>query len=127
MFRLKNRYSRSLVYLLQCSSFAPNMIAAGVGFTITFELEFAKKFSHSKILLLDPSETGVNTVRALTLPQNIVFISKALGGYDGVIEFGFPDNPREGSFISGELSSNYCNETVKAVCTSVNNPLINLI
>ena len=100
---------------------SPVMIAAGVGFTMTFELEFAKKFVHSKIFLLDPSETGLNTVRLITLPDNITFISKALGGHHGFMEFGLPDNPEEGSFISGTLSKDYCNNRVKFPSTSVEN------
>ena len=99
----------------------PIVIAAGIGFTMTFELEFARKFADSIILLLDPSETGVNTVRSITLPENIVFIAKALGNNDGIMEFGLPDNPKEGSFISGVLPKDYCNGIIKLESTSVKN------
>lgn len=74
------------------------VVSAGVGKDISFELALADRY-RCRIILLDPSETGVETM-ALTRNQhpNITFVSKALAGRDGAIRITPPTDAAEGSW-----------------------------
>ena len=76
------------------------VVSAGVGRDISFELALARLF-HCRILLLDPSPTGISTM-SLTKNQhpNIQFLPLALTGRDGSVTMCEPGNPEEGSYSS---------------------------
>lgn len=75
--------------------------SAGVGRDITFEHALADRFG-AKIILLDPSPTGLET---MTLAENqrdeFIFLNAALAGHDGQLELAPPPDPEEGSWILG--------------------------
>ena len=89
------------------------VLSAGVGFSISFEESIEKKYG-CRVVLLDPSETGKNTIirKAETLSKNIEFLPYGLAGKSGYVEFGAPDRETEGSFKSyngtGDLFSFEC-------------------
>ena len=73
---------------------------AGVGKGITFEVALASITSRP-VLLLDPSPTGVDTVRELDRSNsldNVEFFPVGLAARAGVVEFSVPRDPREGSY-----------------------------
>jgi len=76
------------------------VISAGVGHDISFELGLIQRFG-CKILLLDPSPTGIAT---MALPENqhprLQFLPLAMTGQDGPITLHEPIYPEEGSFSS---------------------------
>lgn len=76
------------------------VISAGAGRDVSFELELIKCFG-CKVVLLDPSPTGIATM-ALAKNQHsqLEFIQAALVEKDGPISFFEPSNSEEGSFSS---------------------------
>ena len=74
------------------------VISAGVGRSITFEIDLANKYC-AKILLLDPSPTGIATINNTeNLPASIEFKPLGLTAQSGTIAFDLPENPEEGSY-----------------------------
>ena len=76
--------------------------SAGVGRDISFERELVARYG-MKIILLDPSPTGVETMRELEnrVPQ-FEFLPMAISGESGHIVLGPPPNPAEGSWVTTE-------------------------
>lgn len=76
------------------------VISAGAGRDVSFELELIKRFG-CKVVLLDPSPTGIATM-ALAKNQHprLQFIQAALVGKDGPVSFFEPSQSEEGSFSS---------------------------
>lgn len=76
------------------------VVSGGVGHDISFELGLIQRFG-CKILLLDPSPTGIAT---MALPENqhpnLKFLPLAMTGQNGPITFHEPTYPEEGSFSS---------------------------
>ena len=78
------------------------IISAGVGTSITFEQELIKRYN-SRIILLDPSPTGVKTIQQLSDRRNIDFLELGLAAKSGSVSFGLPDRADEGSFRVGSI------------------------
>lgn len=97
----------------------PFIISAGVGQSISFELQLAKMLPAGKIMLFDPSPTGMKTIRALTMPSNIEFKGVALNGSIDPIFLGLPDNPEEGSYRSLVANNQYSDDLFKVDTTCV--------
>lgn len=73
------------------------IVSAGVGHSISFEEAIIQKFD-ATIVLLDPSPTGVNTIKNKKDIRNIDFRAMGLAKQGGDISFGLPDSSEEGSF-----------------------------
>jgi FkbM family methyltransferase len=73
------------------------IVSAGVGHSISFEEAIIETFD-PRIILLDPSPTGVNTIKQKKDMRNIDFLEMGLAKEGGDISFGLPDNSDEGSF-----------------------------
>lgn len=82
-----------------------NVLSAGVGGAITFEKDLVNR-TGCKILLLDPSPTGVQT---MANPDNmhelIDYQVLGLAGNPGLIAFGKPDKLEEGSWKLGNVDT----------------------
>jgi FkbM family methyltransferase len=76
------------------------IVSAGVGNSITFEEDLTSKF-RTRIILLDPSPTGVRTMQAVVRTDLIEFSPRGLARRSGEISFAPPDRPEEGSFKKG--------------------------
>jgi FkbM family methyltransferase len=83
--------------LVEPSSF---VISAGVGTSITFEEDLVSMF-RTRIILLDPSPTGIRTMEAKPPNDLIEFSSRGLAKRSGNVTFDPPDRPDEGSFKKG--------------------------
>ena len=73
------------------------VVSAGVGKDITFEQDLVARFG-VRIILLDPSPTGIKTIANRSLPCNIEFHALGLAAQAGSVSFGHPDRSEEGSF-----------------------------
>ena len=73
------------------------VVSAGVGKDITFEQDLVARFG-VRIILLDPSPTGIKTIAKRSLPRNIEFHALGLAAQAGSVSFGHPDRSDEGSF-----------------------------
>ncbi len=74
--------------------------SAGVGRDISFEHALADRFG-MKILLLDPSPTGLETMRKSEHQRKeFEFMPVALAGHEGELSLSPPGNPEEGSWVS---------------------------
>ncbi|ACK51534.1 methyltransferase FkbM family [Methylocella silvestris BL2] len=76
------------------------IVSAGVGRSITFEEAIIKKFD-ATVVLLDPSPTGVETMKKKNDTRNIDFLEMGLASQAGEVSFGLPDRADEGSFRKG--------------------------
>lgn len=76
------------------------ILSAGVGQSITFEEDIVRRHN-SRIVLLDPSETGIRTMQARAPCSRLAFRDIGLAGTSGVQYFGSPDLQEEGSFRKG--------------------------
>lgn len=86
--RLSGLDSNSLIY------------SAGVGRDISFEHALANRFG-IKILFLDPSPTGLETMRKSEHQRKeFEFLPVALAGHEGELTLSPPGDPEEGSWIS---------------------------
>ena len=75
-----------------------NVLSAGAGNDISFELELIRTFGCNPVLV-DPSPTGVATVeRELGQGARLHFLPLALSDHDGVMNFAAPTDGIEGSF-----------------------------
>ena len=78
------------------------IVSVGVGHDISFDLDLHRRYG-CRILLLDPTPTGAETIGIHTpLPNGMDFFALGLADKDGDIPFALPYAPTEGSFrISG--------------------------
>jgi FkbM family methyltransferase len=76
------------------------IVSAGVGTSITFEEDLTSMF-RTRIILLDPSPTGVQTMNARVRDELIEFSPRGLAKRSGNVSFGLPDRLEEGSFKKG--------------------------
>jgi len=82
-----------------------NILCAGAGYDISFELSLISSHGCS-VVLLDPSPPGIETVAKANLPESqLKFMPIALGGVDGSIGFRAAHDPTEGSFVGDESTS----------------------
>ncbi|MGA2178485.1 MAG: FkbM family methyltransferase [Verrucomicrobiota bacterium] len=84
---------------------ASRVLCAGAGNDISFEKALIARYG-CKIVLLDPSPTGVATVRRENLSEEqLQFLPIGLAGEDGQFDFREPEDPAEGSFLEGQDAS----------------------
>jgi FkbM family methyltransferase len=76
------------------------VLSAGAGHDISFELDLVER-TGCRLLLLDPSPTGLETVGKFQLPQVMSFEPKALSARSGMISMARPLNSAEGSWRLG--------------------------
>lgn len=77
---------------------ASTVLCAGAGHDISFEKALLAAYG-CKIVLLDPSPTGIATVQRENIPAGrLQFLPVALAGQDGRLKFQEPEDSREGSF-----------------------------
>jgi FkbM family methyltransferase len=82
-----------------------HVLSAGAGNDISFEKALIVSCG-CKIVLLDPSPTGLATVQKENLPpESLKFMPIGLAGLDGVVDFEQPRDPNEGSFVGGGNSN----------------------
>ncbi len=81
------------------------IVSAGVGTSITFEKDIISRYN-SQIVLLDPSPTGVETIKNLRDRRNIDFLEVGLAAKSGPVAFGLPDLADEGSYRMGSTKDN---------------------
>ena len=91
---------------------------AGVGQAITFELALAE-ITAQPVLVMDPSPTGVATMRALPPSDRLHFEPVGLAAENGTIEFSVPRKPGEGSYSVAQDDL----EKIKFDCWSLNSIL----
>jgi FkbM family methyltransferase len=78
------------------------VVAAGVGHCITFEEDLARTYG-CKVILLDPSPTGQETMCGHDRAGGLIqYREVGLAAKSGVLYFGTPSNPKEGSFRKGD-------------------------
>lgn len=96
--------------------------SAGVGRDISFEHALADRFG-MKILLLDPSPTGLETMKKPEHQRKeFEFLPVALAGHEGELFLSPPGNPEEGSWVSeiSHFGSGIANEEmVNVKCETV--------
>ena len=95
------------------------ILSAGVGHSISFELDLVEK-TGARVHLFDPSPTGISTMRTLAqhkAMRQIQFIPKALAGSSGQIYLREPDDAIEGSWKAESSSGGKV--TIKAEAISV--------
>jgi FkbM family methyltransferase len=73
------------------------VISAGAGHDISFELELIEK-KQCRIVLLDPSPTGMNTISKTKLPKKLFFLPMALLDLVGEVKLAPPIDREEGSW-----------------------------
>ena len=77
---------------------ASTVLCAGAGHDISFEKALLAAYG-CKVILLDPSPTGIATVRRENIPAGqLRFLPVALAGQDGRLKFQAPEDFLEGSF-----------------------------
>ena len=77
---------------------ASTVLCAGAGHDISFEKALLTAYG-CKVVLLDPSPTGIATVRRENLPAGqLQFLPVALAAQDGRLKFQAPEDSLEGSF-----------------------------
>ena len=91
--------------------------SGGAGNDISFELEIAELFG-CRVLLFDPSETGINTVKKADTNRLLDFYAIGLTKTDGEVTFSKPANSVEGSF-SIEKNDHSTSDKVTFSCKSI--------
>jgi len=77
------------------------ILCAGAGHDISFEKALISNYG-CRVVLLDPSPTGIATVERESLPpEKLIFYPMGLADVDGLLEFHEPHDPMEGSFVGG--------------------------
>jgi FkbM family methyltransferase len=92
-------------WCIDTSLLAPGafVISGGAGKDISFELALARRWG-CRILLFDPSPTGIATADAPTNHDpHLTFYPKGLAGRSGDMTFAAPQNPDEGSFTASTI------------------------
>jgi len=80
-----------------------HVLCAGAGNDISFEKALLAEYG-CHVVLLDPSPTGIATVKKETMAAGLQFMPVGLGAKDGTFGFKDPLDPQEGSFIGMEAS-----------------------
>jgi FkbM family methyltransferase len=89
--------------------------SAGVGRDISFEHALADRFG-MKILLLDPSPTGLETMESPNHQRKeFEFLPVALAGHEGELLLSPPGNPEEGSWVSETSQTKNKSESAQMV------------
>lgn len=84
---------------------ASHILCAGAGHDISFEAALTKRFG-GRVILLDPSPTGIATVEKCGLPAPALrFLPVGLAGRDGTLNFAPPCDAAEGSFRGGQAEA----------------------
>lgn len=93
-----------------------NIVSAGAGGDISFEIELSHA-TGAKIILLDPSPTGCRTIEQTpsALLKGIRFLPYGLTSESGVKQFALPANSAEGSYAFDQG----LRETVSFECRSL--------
>lgn len=82
-----------------------NVLCAGAGNDITFEKALIASYG-CKVVLLDPSPTGLATVQKENLSAaSLRFLPIGLAGKDGPVDFREPIDSTEGSFTAGNSAN----------------------
>jgi FkbM family methyltransferase len=76
------------------------VISGGVGHDVSFEKELLRRFG-CRIVLLDPSPTGIATMEREPMSKELGYLPVALAGQPGSIRMSPPINVAEGSWRSG--------------------------
>ena len=77
------------------------VLCAGAGHDISFEKALIARYG-CRVVLLDPSPTGIATVARENLPADrLKFLPIGLAGADETLEFQAPRDAKEGSFTGG--------------------------
>jgi FkbM family methyltransferase len=86
---------------------ASRILSGGAGNDISFEKALISRYG-CRVVLLDPSPTGVATVERENLPSDkLTFLPVGLAAIDGTAGFQEPADATEGSFVGGAaLGSN---------------------
>lgn len=80
------------------------VLCGGAGNDISFEQALIERY-HCRVVLLDPSPTGLVTVERVGLPSDVLqFLPLGLAGQNGHLEFAAPVDEAEGSFVGGHSS-----------------------
>jgi FkbM family methyltransferase len=80
---------------------ASKVLSGGAGNDISFEKALISAYG-CRVILLDPSPTGIATVEREHLPtDSLTFLPLGLAAIDGVLDFQEPANTNEGSFVGG--------------------------
>lgn len=86
------------------------VLCAGAGHDISFEKQLISKV-RCKVMLLDPSPTGIKTVVQEKLPSEMLeFRTIALSETDGTLRFRAPEDADEGSFYETNDNASAANE-----------------
>lgn len=97
------------------------ILSAGVGQNISFEEQIVNRYD-AKIILLDPSPTGITTIKRREVQHvyNIDFRELGLAGGSGLQSFGKPDRANEGSFRKA-----HSEDSLQFDCTTVRDIMTN--
>jgi FkbM family methyltransferase len=79
------------------------VVSAGVGTSVSFEEDLASR-CRARIILLDPSPTGIQTMHNKAPNKLIQFSPRGLAERSGDVSFGLPDRLEEGSYKKGATS-----------------------
>ena len=83
------------------------VLSAGAGHDISFERELIKRFG-CRVVLLDPSPTGIATVQRENLPSDrLTFFPVGLAGADETVTFQAPKDAAEGSFVGSSRGGDF--------------------
>jgi len=94
---------------------APFVISAGVGHSFTFEQDLARRWN-ARVVMLDPSPTGRDTVARTALAPGIEYLPVGLNAVDGETRFALPARAEEGSFSMAQAAGG---DTVSFECRSL--------
>jgi FkbM family methyltransferase len=96
-------------------------IAAGVGKHITFEQDLATRWP-SRIVLLDPTPTGVETMEKVEAAEGLEYLPFGLSTKDGMERFAKPQRAEEGSF---SIANDVDEDAVEFECRTLETLLLN--
>jgi FkbM family methyltransferase len=93
------------------------VLSAGVGDDVSFELALSRHAK--KIVMVDPSPTGVNTISQLRLSSNCIFLPIGVAGKTGTAQFTKPLNMKEGSFRKSASTTTKIHSVTKSSQSTV--------
>lgn len=94
-----------------------NILCAGAGHDISFEKELIVRYG-CQVVLLDPSPTGVATVREENIPPGLLrFMAIGVAGHDGILNFQNPEDAMEGSFRTAAAQAGGLQFSCKSLST----------
>ncbi|PYI89389.1 MAG: hypothetical protein DME26_01395 [Verrucomicrobia bacterium] len=95
------------------------VLCAGAGHDISFEKALMTAY-RCKVVLLDPSPTGIATVQRENIPpEQLHFMPVGLAGENGLLGFRDPRDPREGSFRDGQNQAGAVRLHCKSLLTTM--------